>query len=111
MRTLGQFVADEKIIAWLAGEIASNHRESGRRASEVAKQHKLPMVCATCTAVKGCCSSFVIVRFYEGLVIADELARTGRDTPELRAELRARADAMEATRPLDWFTPCVFLDD
>jgi Fe-S-cluster containining protein len=111
MRTLGQFVVDENIITWLADEIATNHRESGRRASEVAQHHKLPMVCATCTAVKGCCSSFVIVRFYEGLVIADELKRTGRDTPELRDELRARAEAMEAIRPLEWFKPCVFLDE
>ncbi len=69
------------------------------------------MHCSTCTATKACCSSYVIVRFYEGLVIADQLKRTGRDSPELRAELRARAEAMEATPVREWFTPCLFLDE
>ena len=68
------------------------------------------MVCSTCTATKACCASYVIVRLYEGLIVADELKRSGRDTPELRAELKARAEAMEATRARTWFTPCVFLD-
>jgi Fe-S-cluster containining protein len=111
VRTLGEFVTQEQILAWLAEQIGQNHRESGRRALEVATHHHLPMVCSTCTATKACCSSFVIVRLYEGLVIAGELVRTGRDTPELREDLRRRAEAMEATRPRDWFTPCAFLDD
>lgn len=111
VRTLGEFVADEGIVDWLAEQIAHNHAESARRAGEVAVRNRLPMVCATCTATKACCSSYVIVRFYEGLVIAADLVRSGRDTPELRADLRARAEAMEATRPRDWFTPCVFLGD
>lgn len=110
IRTLGELVAEEGIIAWLAGEIATNHRDAGTGAAAVAKQHALPMVCASCTATKACCSSYVIVRLYEGLVIAEELVRTGRDTPELRAELGRRAEAMEAARAKDWFTPCVFLD-
>ena len=109
-RTLGQFVADEKIVEWLAAQIADNHRASSRGASAVAKQHRLPMVCSTCTATKACCSSYVLVRLYEGLVVAAELARTGRDTPELRDQLRARAELMEATPVADWFTPCLFLD-
>ena len=110
IRTLGEFVAEERIITWLAGEVATNHRDSGDGASAVAKQHKLPMVCSTCSATKACCASYVIVRLYEGLIIADELRRAGRDTPELRADLRARAEAMEATTARAWFTPCVFLD-
>lgn len=111
MRTLGEFVAEEKIIEWLAGQVAQNHRDSERGARLVAKQHKLPMHCSTCKATKACCSSYVIVRLYEGLLIAEHLKRTGRDTPELRAVLRARADAMEATRVAEWATPCLFLDD
>jgi Fe-S-cluster containining protein len=111
VRTLGEFVAEEQIIGWLAEQIAQNHRDSDRGAREIAKQHMLPMHCSTCQATKACCSSFVIVRLYEGLVIAHELKRTGRDTPELREQLRARADAMESTRVSDWSTPCLFLDE
>ncbi len=109
-RTLGEFVTDENILAWLAEEIAENHRASERGAKQVAKQHKLPMVCSTCTATKACCASYVIVRLYEGLIIADQLVRTGRDSPALRAELSTRAEAMEATTPRAWSTPCLFLD-
>ena len=111
VRTLGEFVAEEQIISWLAEQIAHNHRDAGRGAHEIAKQHKLPMHCSTCQATKACCSSFVVARLYEGLVIADELKRTGRDTPELREQLRARAEVMEATRVSDWRTPCLFLDE
>ena len=110
VRTLGEFVADEQIISWLAEQIVQNHRDSDRGARAVAKKARLPMVCTTCTATKACCNSYVIVRFYEGLVIADTLKRTGRDTPELRADLRTRAELMEATPVADWFTPCLFLD-
>jgi len=110
VRTLGELVAEEGIVAWLASEVATNHGDSGAGAAAVAKQHALPMVCATCTATKACCSSYVIVRLYEGLLLAEELVRTGRDTPALRSDLAARAAAMEAMRANEWFTPCVFLD-
>jgi Fe-S-cluster containining protein len=109
-RTLGQFVADEKIVEWLSEQIADNHKQSSRGAAAVAKKHRLPMVCSTCTATKACCSSYVLVRLYEGLVIAADLVRTGRDTPELREQLRARAELMDSTPVADWFTPCLFLD-
>lgn len=110
-RTLGQFVTEEKVIDWLESEIAQNHASSHRGAAVVGKRIKLPVVCATCDANKACCSSYVLVRFYEGLVIAAQLKRDGRDTPELRDQLRARAELMEQTKIADWFTPCVFLDD
>jgi Fe-S-cluster containining protein len=113
-RTLGQFVADENLVAWLAEQIADNHLASDRGARAVAKLHQLPLQCATCTAAKTCCSSFVLVRFYEGIVLADHLKRSGRDTPELRTQLRERAEAMEAAmaagKVADWATPCLFLD-
>ena len=111
IRTLGEFVTEENVIGWLAEHIAQNHRDSTRGATDVAKRARLPMVCSTCTATKACCKSYVIVRFYEGLVVADELKRAGRDTPELRAELKARADLMDATPVNDWFTSCLFLDE
>jgi len=108
-RTLGQFVADEHIIDWLSEEIAHNHRDAERGARAVATKHALPMHCATCTAQKACCSSYVLVRLYEGLIIADHLKRSGRDTPELRASLEVRAEAMAAAQVSDWATPCLFL--
>ncbi len=111
IRTLGEFVAQEHIIGWLAEQVGENHRSSDRGANLVAKQQKLPMHCATCKATKACCASYVIVRLYEGLIIADELKRSGRDTPELRSELAARAEAMESTTPMEWATPCLFLDE
>lgn len=110
-RTLGEFVTDEKIVEWLAAQIADNHRRATQGAAAVARRHHLPMVCGTCTATKGCCSSYVLVRLYEGLVIAAELVRSGRDTPALRDNLRTRADLMDATPVADWFTPCLFLDE
>lgn len=111
IRTLGEFVAEERIIEWLAEQIADNHRDSDRGARAVAKHNLLPMHCSTCTAAKACCSSFVLVRLYEGLVIADHLKRAGRDSAELREQLRVRAATMEATPVADWFTPCLFLDE
>jgi Fe-S-cluster containining protein len=110
-RTLGQFVTEEKVIDWLESEIAQNHTASHRGAAIVGKRIKLPVVCSTCDATKACCSSYVLVRLYEGLVIAAQLKRDGRDTPEFRDQLRARAELMEQTKVADWFTPCVFLDD
>jgi Fe-S-cluster containining protein len=111
VRTLGQFVADEKIIDWLTDRVTHNHRDADHGARLVAKHNDLPMHCATCTAPKACCSSYVLVRLYEGLIIADQLKRSGRDTAELRAELAARAAVMESQRAADWNTPCVFLDE
>lgn len=111
MRTLGEFVLEERIVEWLESELSENHRRSLEGALRVAKSARLPMHCATCTANKACCSSYVVVRLYEGLLIAHDLERTGRDTPELREQLRARAEAMESSRAADWFTPCLFLDD
>jgi len=110
IRTLGEFVSDENIISWLTAQIAGNHKASSLGAQQLAKQRKLPMHCSTCTATKTCCESYVIVRLYEGLVVAEELVRTGRDTPELRAELAARAELMEATAVSAWATKCLFLD-
>lgn len=110
VRTLGEFLAEEQIIGWLAEQVAHNHRDSDRGARLVAKQHKLPISCLTCTAAKACCTAFVLARFYSGVLIADTLKRTSRDGEELRARLRSQADAMESTRVSDWTTRCVFLD-
>ena len=110
IRTLGQFVEDEQIVAWIAGAVGDIHRFAGRQAKAAGKSLKLTVSCTRCTATKTCCWSMVVARLYEGVVIADRLRRTGRDTPALRDELAVRAVAMEAARPQDWRTPCVFLD-
>ena len=110
VRTLGQFVEDEQILAWIAASVAEINRHAARGAKEHGKRLRLVVSCTTCTATKTCCWSMVVVRLYEGVSIAGELVRTGRDTPALREELRARAEAMEAATPQAWRTPCLFLD-
>jgi Fe-S-cluster containining protein len=110
LRTLGQFVEDEQIVAWISGSVSEIHRFAGRQAKAAGKSLKLVVSCTKCAATKTCCWSVVVARLYEGVVIADRLRRTGRDTSALRAELGARAEAMEAARPHDFRTPCVFLD-
>jgi Fe-S-cluster containining protein len=110
IRTLGQFVEDEQIVAWISGAVAEIHQVSARQAKAAGKSLKLVVSCTRCEATKTCCWSMVVARLYEGVVIADRLRRTGRDTPALRAELAARAEAMETTPPQGWRTPCLFLD-
>jgi Fe-S-cluster containining protein len=111
-RTLGQFVEQEGILASLRAMITEINARATKEARAVGKQEKLPTVqCFTCTAKKACCHSVVVVRLYEGIVVAAEVKQSGRDTPALRDELRAKAEAMEATSPYDWRVPCVFLDE
>jgi Fe-S-cluster containining protein len=110
IRTLGQFVEDEQIVAWISGAVAEIHQVAARQAKAAGKAQKLAVSCTRCAATKTCCWSMVVARLYEGVIIADRLRRTGRDTPALRAELSARAEAMEAASPRGFRTPCVFLD-
>jgi Fe-S-cluster containining protein len=110
VRTLGQFVEDEHIVPWIAGALGEIHQRASSQARKAGRSLKLTVSCDRCTATKTCCWSMVVARLYEGVVIADRLRRTGRDTPELRDELARRAEAMEAASPRDWRTPCVFLD-
>jgi Fe-S-cluster containining protein len=110
-RTLGQLVDDEKIVAWLADNVAHINQASAKGANETSKLAKLAVSCTTCHATKTCCWSLVVARLYEGLIVAAKLRETHRDTPELREQLRVRAEAMEASSPYDWRTPCLFLDE
>jgi Fe-S-cluster containining protein len=104
-RTLGQFVEQEHVLDDLAAMIAEINDRAGRESKRNGK-----VSCLTCTAPKACCSSLVVARFYEGIVVAAQLRRESRDTPELRAELAGAAAAMEAADPYGWRKPCVFLD-
>ena len=111
LRTLGQFVEQEGIVDSLREMVSQIITHSTKEAKTAGKQQKLPVVqCFNCTAKKACCHSIVVARFYEGVVVAAHLRRDGRDTPEMREELRAKAEAMEAASPFDWRVPCVFLD-
>jgi Fe-S-cluster containining protein len=110
VRTLGQFVEDEQIVPWIAGTVAEFNRHAAAGAEKHGRRLKLVVSCDTCKATKTCCWSMVVARLYEGIAIAAELVRAGRDVPALREQLRARAEAMEATTPQEWRTPCVFLD-
>lgn len=111
VRTLGQFVDDERLLPWIGEAIADIQRNATKQAQRAGKPLRLAVACATCKATKTCCWSMVVARLYEGVAIAGELKRASRDTPALRDELRARAEAMEAALPQDWRTPCLFLDD
>lgn len=111
VRTLGQFVEDEQIVTWLAENVAEINRAAGRGAKQVGKQSLLQLSCTSCKVTKMCCYSLAIARLYEGVILAAELRKTGRDTPALRDELRARSEAMEAASPFEWSTPCLFLDE
>lgn len=111
-RTLGQFVEQEGILTSLRAMITEINTRATKEARAVGKKQKLPVVqCFSCTATKACCHSIVVARLYEGIVVAAELKQSGRDTPALRDELRAKAEAMEATSPYEWRVPCLFLDE
>jgi Fe-S-cluster containining protein len=110
-RTLGQFLEEEGALAALADMVASINARAAREAKLVGRSALLKVVqCTQCDAPKTCCSSLVTARLYEGVLVAAHLVRAGRDTPALRAELEARAIAMEAASPYDWRVPCLFLD-
>jgi Fe-S-cluster containining protein len=111
VRTLGQFLAGEGILSDLGRIVEDINSRATKNAKALGKQQKLPVVsCFNCDAKKTCCHSVVVARFFEGCVVAGYLREAGRDTPELRAELRTIAEAMEASAPRDWRKPCLFLD-
>lgn len=111
VRTLGQFLVGEGILADLAKMTTDIIALSTKNAKALGKQQKLPVVsCFNCTEKKSCCHSIVVARLYEGMIVAGHLREAGRDTPELRDQLRTTAEAMEAVTPREWRTPCVFLD-
>jgi Fe-S-cluster containining protein len=111
VRTLGQFVDQEGIVRDLRKLVSEVIAKSAIGARRLGKEQRLPVVqCTNCDAPKACCQSLVVARLYEGIVVAAHLRDEGRDTPALRDELRAAAEAMEAASPYGWRKPCVFLD-
>ncbi|HSS01660.1 MAG TPA: YkgJ family cysteine cluster protein [Kofleriaceae bacterium] len=111
VRTLGEFVRDEGVLDWLAGSIGRIIDEATAGVREGARRKLVPVAsCFSCTT-PWCCSKMVIVGLHEGVLIASSLRAAQRDTPELRAELRARAEAMAGATPTEWSRPCAFLDE
>jgi Fe-S-cluster containining protein len=111
VRTLGQFVEQQGMLASLRQMVTDIHARATKQSKVLGRQGKLPVVqCTNCDAKKACCHSVVVARLFEGIVVAAHVREAGRDTPELREQLRAAAEAMEAATPGGWRVPCVFLD-
>lgn len=73
-----------------------------------------PVTCQSCPHTEpGCCYLKTLVYFYEGIPIARALKRAGRDSPELRDELRRNGEEMEGHTQKAWLEdvrrPCSFL--
>jgi Fe-S-cluster containining protein len=77
-------------------------------AVEYTRVHLKVVSCYTCT-VPACCSTMVSIFLYEAVPVVARLRREGRDTPELRAQLRSTAHEMETTRKEVYSRPCVLL--
>lgn len=77
-------------------------------AVEHARVHLKVVSCHDCT-VPACCSYSVTAFLYEAVPIAARLRREHRDTPELHAELKAAAHAMESTPKDRYQRPCALL--
>ncbi|MCW5802332.1 MAG: YkgJ family cysteine cluster protein [Deltaproteobacteria bacterium] len=111
VRTLGQLLEDEHLLTWIRDAVGGLHAYAAAGAEKQGKRLAMAVTCTGCTAKKTCCHSKVVARLYEGILVASDLVDAGRDTPELREQLRAAAEAMETTPPRDWRRPCVFLDE
>ncbi|HVV85238.1 MAG TPA: YkgJ family cysteine cluster protein [Kofleriaceae bacterium] len=108
--TLAQVVTGSGLLEKIATSTRSIIARSVVEADEQGKIMLRVVSCHTCDAPKACCSLVTAVYLYEGLPIAARLVAEGRDTPELRAQLRARAEAMENAPRRQYRHPCVFLD-
>jgi Fe-S-cluster containining protein len=82
-----------------------------RAATEYTRTRLAVVTCYSCDAPKACCSEPTSAYLYEAVPIAARLIREGRDTPELRAQLKSYAHAMETTRRGEYARPCLFLGE
>ncbi len=85
-------------------------RATGEAVAEYARVNLVVVSCVDCTAPKACCWLKTKCYLHEAVPIVARLLRDGRDTPELRAELRAAAHYMENAPKRQHQRPCVFLD-
>lgn len=108
--TLAEVMASSGLLAKITMTTRSIITRAVAQADELGRVSLKVVSCHDCTAPKACCSLTTAVYLYEGLPIAARLTAEGRDTPGLRAELRAAAEAMENTARGRYRRPCVFLD-
>ncbi len=108
--TLGELVEQLGLVGKLSQSTRQVITESNALAVEHVRVHLTVISCFTCTAPKTCCSRMVGAYLYEAVPIVARLVRDGRDTPELRGQLRAAAHALETGRKATYARPCVFLD-
>lgn len=86
--------------------------ESFNRAAVEHTRVRLAVItCYSCDAPKACCSEPTSAFLYEAVAIASRLIRDGRDTPELRAQLKTAAHLIETTPRGHYRRPCVFLGE
>ena len=77
------------------------------------QNQRRPISCTTCTQ-HGCCKQKVMISFYEGILIADHLRKSGRDGAKLRKRLRTESKRQDSQSRKSWFRqdgPCVFHRD
>lgn len=108
--TLGEVVSATGLLQNIA---ATTRMIISRSVAEADAQGRVALrvvSCHDCTATKACCHLPVAIHLHEALPVAARLIAEGRDTPELRTQLRAAAEAMENTPRGRHQRPCVFLD-
>ena len=108
--TLAEVMARSGLLTKVTMTTRSIITRAVAQADELGRVSLKVVSCHDCTAPKACCTLTTAVYLYEGLPIAARLTAEGRDTPALRAALRAAAEAMENTAQRRYQRPCVFLD-
>ncbi|MBK7075609.1 MAG: YkgJ family cysteine cluster protein [Myxococcales bacterium] len=109
--TFAEVVERMALVAKASGLTRELIADINTAAAEHARVTLSVVSCYTCDAPKACCSLLTSAYLYEVVPIAARLIREGRDTPELRAQLKQRAHAMETTPKKDYKLPCLFLGD
>jgi Fe-S-cluster containining protein len=97
----------------LLDDVSGATREVIAGASAAVAEHarvQLQVVsCHDCTAQKACCYLKTKAYLHEAVPIVARLRREGRDTPELRKQLKDAAHYMETVSKTEHERPCVFL--
>jgi Fe-S-cluster containining protein len=110
-QTFGELAAAGGLAETVLAATRDVIRRAGVAADDDGRAHLKVVSCHTCTAPKACCTLITTAFLHEAVPIAARLRAEGRDTPELRARLRASAEAMESSHVTPYQAPCVFLGD
>lgn len=109
--TFGEEVARLGLVENTSAVTRAIIENFNKAAVEHARVRLAVVTCYACDAPKACCSEPTSAYLYEAVPIAARLIREGRDTPELRAQLKAAAHAIETTARGKYSRPCVFLGE